>query len=217
WLNDETVSFLFCCLAHRDKCQCITYTQRRPSHYFNSFFIDQLLNIKDPIIARRWSYTYYAVRRWSRKFSLFQYVYIPININMIHWTLAVVFVQEQRIHYYDSMSQSNLGSGKVYLRAILQWVADTYESDPHTKGLLDLTPWRLVLDEPVPQQVGGWDCGVFTIMCADFLSDNLPLTHSQGNIADYRIKIGAVYSSWLSMSLKLHIILVPQNLLFVPY
>ncbi|KAJ1440558.1 hypothetical protein B484DRAFT_322974, partial [Ochromonadaceae sp. CCMP2298] len=191
WLNDETINFLFCCLAHRDTSQCRKYTHRRPSHYFNSFFMVHLLNITDPVKDRRWSYTYYAVRRWSLKFTLFEQdkVYIPINIGDYHWALAVVFVQEQRIHYYDSITTP--GRGKVYLRAILQWVADTYECDPLRRGLLDLSPWRLVLDEPVPQQVGGTDCGVFTIMCADFLSDNLPLTYSQVNVADYRIKMGA--------------------------
>lgn len=41
----------------------------------------------------------------------------------------------------------------------------------------------------VPQQRNGVDCGVFTIICADFTSDNLNLSYNQSNIPLFRKKI----------------------------
>ena len=31
-------------------------------------------------------------------------IFIPVNLNQAHWCLAVIFIQEQKIQYYDSMN-----------------------------------------------------------------------------------------------------------------
>jgi Ulp1 family protease len=46
-------------------------------------------------------------------------------------------------------------------------------------------------EEEVPQQENGYDCGVFTIIYADLLSEDLPLNFSQKNITRFRRKIVA--------------------------
>ena len=43
----------------------------------------------------------------------------------------------------------------------------------------------------MPQQVNGVDCGLFACMCADFLSDDLPLRYSQNDMAFFREKMCA--------------------------
>jgi sentrin-specific protease 1 len=44
----------------------------------------------------------------------------------------------------------------------------------------------------LPQQHNGSDCGMFTLMFADFISDNLDLGgFSQSDIKDYRRKVAA--------------------------
>lgn len=43
----------------------------------------------------------------------------------------------------------------------------------------------------VPRQKNGYDCGVFTIMYADFLTDNLPFSFSQADMALFRGRICA--------------------------
>jgi sentrin-specific protease 1 len=43
----------------------------------------------------------------------------------------------------------------------------------------------------VPQQQNGYDCGVFSIMCADYVSDNLPLSYVQEDMQNNRVKIAA--------------------------
>ncbi|RYY81263.1 hypothetical protein EON63_15820 [archaeon] len=40
-----------------------------------------------------------------------------------------------------------------------------------------------------PQQENGFDCGVFTIMAADFLSDDLPLEYDQNEMEERRYRI----------------------------
>ena len=43
----------------------------------------------------------------------------------------------------------------------------------------------------VPTQQNGFDCGVFSIMAADFLSDNLPFTYTQNDMEKLRNKIAS--------------------------
>jgi len=114
WLNDEAINFYMCLLMDRDEKryeqQNNCTKKRKSSHYFNSFFLVKLIMNE--------KYTYSNVKRWTKKFDVFQKdkIFIPVNINNSHWTMIVVFVQKKEIHYYDSMS----GSGMRYLKWILQ-------------------------------------------------------------------------------------------------
>ena len=51
--------------------------------------------------------------------------------------------------------------------------------------------WEMVTrKKDVPKQFNGVDCGVFTIICADFLSDDLPLEYKHTQMEFFREKIG---------------------------
>mmetsp|Transcript_60352 Transcript_60352/g.106070 ORF Transcript_60352/g.106070 Transcript_60352/m.106070 type:complete len:394 (-) Transcript_60352:70-1251(-) len=180
WLNDEVVNFYMCMLQERDQKLCeASNGQRMPSHYFNSFFISKLLENRQ--------YTYSNVKRWSKKFDVFAMdkIFMPVNLNNSHWVMAVVFVQKKEIHYYDSMS----GNGEFYMKSILRWLGD--EANDKKIGSVNPSEWTLTDEDPVPQQRNGYDCGVFSILCADYISDNLPLRYSQEEMPDNRVKIGA--------------------------
>eukprot|EP01039_Chlorochromonas_danica_P002907 gene2907-3173_t len=179
WLNDEVINFYMCMLQERDKALCEKYTGRKPSHYFNSFFMTKL--------QEGGKYAYSQVRRWSRKFDVFalEKVFIPINIHNTHWTLAVVYMQEKKIVFYDSMS----GGGMVYLRDLKRWVADEHRDKKGTD--LDMSSWTTMSAQGIPQQRNGYDCGVFVVMCADYLTDDLPLTYRQEEMSENRLKIAA--------------------------
>lgn len=171
-------------LKERDEALCAANLARRSSWFFNSFFIAKLLGCDG-----KYTYTYTNVKRWSKKFDVFAMdkVYMPVNISNTHWTLLVIYVQIKRIHYYDSMS----GSGKRYLEAAKRWIVDEAKDK---KGIndYDVSDWVLVDREPnVPQQMNGVDCGVFTTVCADFVSDNLPLDYEQDHMPFFRRKIAA--------------------------
>ena len=62
------------------------------------------------------------------------------------------------------------------------------------KGIADYSTddWQTFDREVhVPQQGNGVDCGVFTCICADFTSEDLPLRYSQDDMLFFREKICA--------------------------
>jgi sentrin-specific protease 1 len=174
-------------LKERDNALCVRATTvdtpRRPSWFFPSFFMELLL-ITDK------KYCYANIKRWSKNFDVFEMdkIFFPINLSNTHWAMAVVCIQKLEIHYYDSMSGN--GKSKDWLDGLLQWLVD--EALDKKRATLDTSKWCLLdCEEHVPQQNNGVDCGVFALMCADFLSDNLPLTYTQDNMAFFRRKIAA--------------------------
>jgi Ulp1 family protease len=70
------------------------------------------------------------------------------------------------------------GEGKVYAEGLLNWIVD--EGREKKQISINKNEWSLIYHgNKIPQQNNGHDCGVFSILCADFLSDNLPLQYSQ--------------------------------------
>ena len=100
-------------------------------------------------------YDYNKVKTWlkGKKVGDFELLIYPINIENKHWTLAVTFVKEHKIIYYDSMG----GSGKKYLTALTKYYYDNG----------DINKWTVVDKlQNTPQQDNGCDCGVYLCMNA---------------------------------------------------
>lgn len=182
WLNDEIINFCMSMLEERDIQLCDLNPNRMKSHYFNSFFMEKLLG------RGHMKYNYAEVARWTRRFDIFarDKIFIPINISNTHWTIAIVLIQLKEIHYYDSMR----GEGGKYKTGLLQWVKDDAKAK---KGIdLDTSDWKLISKRNCPQQQNGFDCGMFSIMCADFMTDDLPVlesTYGQTNMPHFRHKV----------------------------
>ena len=186
WLNDEVINFYMCMLQERDDELCSGPSSRQPSCYFNSFFMAKLfcdLNAYNFNIVKRWT--------WKRKIDVFHMnkVFVPINIRNGHWVMAVIFIQKKEIHHYDSMGNN----GMLYLNHLLHWLKD--EAADKTNQDLDTTLWRLHHQgKEVPRQDNYDDCGVFSIMCADVVSDDLPVnerTYNFSQMPTIRLQIGA--------------------------
>jgi hypothetical protein len=103
WLINETINFfLKHCLARRDKKLCKKEPGRRRLHFFNSFFVQTMFNLKNNDLNWRGGYNYENVRHWSKKvpgkdiFKL-KYIFCRINLNNWHWTLVVIFMEEKKI------------------------------------------------------------------------------------------------------------------------
>ena len=131
----------------------------------------------------------YCYDSWSKKFNIFEKekVFVPINYAW-HWTLLVMYIQEKRIQYYDSCNLS--GSGARYLNAALQYLGD--EAEKLNIDGFDASEWTLIPNiHGTPQQDNGFDCGVFVVMFADHITDDLPLAISQTNMPFFRNKICA--------------------------
>jgi len=76
-----------------------------------------------------------------------------------------------------------------YLNGALRYLGDEAKK---RKIVFSPGDWKLVSsDKYTPQQENGFDCGVFTIMFADFLTDNLPLAFSGEYMPLFRKKICA--------------------------
>ena len=75
------------------------------------------------------------------------------------------------------------------MKGLLQWIVD--EGLKKKNITIDTQEWSLISREShVPQQSNGVDCGVFATVCADYVSDDLPLDYRQGQMLHYRQKIG---------------------------
>ncbi|KAI2509478.1 Ulp1 protease family [Fragilaria crotonensis] len=62
--------------------------------------------------------------------------------------------------------------------------------DKKKSPLPDAEEWKLIpTRDDTPRQLNGFDCGVFTCMFADFLSNDCPLVFSQKHITQCRERI----------------------------
>uniref|UniRef100_K3WMB9 Ubiquitin-like protease family profile domain-containing protein n=1 Tax=Globisporangium ultimum (strain ATCC 200006 / CBS 805.95 / DAOM BR144) TaxID=431595 RepID=K3WMB9_GLOUD len=178
WLNDEVINFYMQLLMERDERLVKDGTLEKRSHFFNSFFYTKV---------SEGGYNFVNVRRWTRKIDLFAMdkIFVPVNISNTHWCMAVIFMSEKRIQYYDSMN----GSGSTCLNVLMKYLHDEMENKKHQK--FSDEGWKLVptdLDS-TPQQQNGSDCGVFSCMFADFLSQNKPLSFSQKDMEFHRSRM----------------------------
>lgn len=180
WLNDEVINFYMEMLKVRDEELCNAYPSRRHNRFMTSFFMTKLLGE---------GYNYANVRRWTKKFDVFaaDKVFFPINVSNAHWVLAVVWVQQRKVCFYDSMA----GSGERWLAALMRWIVD--ESKDKRGEAIDEAVWSVVkcVRSTTPQQRNGVDCGAFATMFADFLSEDLELSFSQTHMPMLRRKIAA--------------------------
>jgi len=182
WLNDEVIHFFLQMLTKRDAIICGKEKSKKRSHFFKSFFITKLLD-------EACGYRYQNVKRWSKKvpgkdiFSLHNIIF-PVNVGGVHWCCAVIYMEEHRIQFYDSMG----GSGMRYLEGLQKYLKDEHLDKKKSK--LDMSDWTLVPSQAsTPQQENSFDCGVFSCMFADFLSRDVPLTFTQEHVTQCRERI----------------------------
>ncbi|RKP14754.1 hypothetical protein BJ684DRAFT_8060, partial [Piptocephalis cylindrospora] len=186
WLNDEIVNFYLQLVAERAKTQSEALFIASPSassatstptfpkvHCFNTFFRKKLIDKG-----------YAGVKKWTKKVDIFaqELILIPCHLGM-HWTLAAIHVPDKIIAYYDSMHKED----HTTVTALSDYLAE--EHLEKKKEPLDMSQWRIVFEMDCPAQMNGYDCGVFTIMAAEFLSRNAPLTYAQQDMQMLRRKI----------------------------
>lgn len=178
WLNDEVINLYMLLLLERDKLLCSITKNRRASYFFSSYFLTKLVDDGE--------YCYNNVRRWTSRAKIDVFaldkVIIPTNVGNQHWCLSVIYVQRKTIQYYDSMG----GRGTSYMESLLNWLGDEHQDKKKTP-LPDRHTWRLVpTQQGTPQQENGCDCGVFTCMFANYLSEDLELDFSQDDMPHFR-------------------------------
>ncbi|KAH8582918.1 ULP1 like chllamydin domain containing protease [Cryptosporidium sp. chipmunk genotype I] len=175
WLNDELINFYFSMLQERNDRQ-VSKGFKPKVWLWNSFFYTKLTSDQN----EETGYCYKNVSRWTqrKKIDLFDYdiVLLPINVNNVHWTLGVVNFRLGYIQYIDSLGgsfQNHLGCTKM--SAIFFQNMNRYIQDEYLDKKKEIFPGQLKhftsFSEPVPQQNNGSDCGVFTCMFAECISE----------------------------------------------
>lgn len=163
WLNDNIIDYYFNLISNTNGGY-FSWT----SHFFST------LNTKG----------YQGVKRWSKrqKLNLFEkrLIFVPINISSTHWALAVINNDEKSIGYYDSLNMNGNKSALIKLQQYIEGEGERLQIP------VDINEYRLNHKIQTPQQMNGYDCGVFTCICALYLSRFQPLTYSQNDISTFR-------------------------------
>jgi sentrin-specific protease 1 len=181
WLNDQIINFYFEMISelHHNPLTA----PKKKFHFFNSFFYSKLTQNNVLNLALRKDY------RTRRNVFEVQLIFIPINIGNYHWVLVIVDMHQRKIKYYDSMFSHK--DGTRICGNLLKWLS--YESEHIFKEYFNLDEWTTVLGNPgIPQQINGFDCGVFVIMFADLISRGLSVTsldNLKTNIYRYKIAL----------------------------
>eukprot|EP01135_Chromosphaera_perkinsii_P011954 Nk52_evm7s2542 gene=Nk52_evmTU7s2542 len=172
WLNDEVINFYMQLLTLRtDKSHEKGGAGNLPSAYFHNTFFYETLSQKG----------YDKVKRWTRRVNLFEkdIVIVPVHLQM-HWCLAVIYIQEKRIEYFDSLGGSNAKCFKLLKEYLSK------ESEDKLKKKLDTSDWKCVRRTDIPAQHNGSDCGVFMCKFADYVSRGTEFDFSQAHMPYFR-------------------------------
>lgn len=112
WLNSEVINFYMEMLMERDRQRSkLSDENMLDSHFFSSYFMSKLL-------SSDLQYAYKNVMNWSKTFKVFEKdkIFIPVNIQNVHWAMLVVYIRRKKIRFYDSKS----GMGCVYVNAVMK-------------------------------------------------------------------------------------------------
>ena len=185
WLNDEVINYYLCLMRMREQrlydisSRTIGGLQRKRTYFMKSFFVTKLLDIRHPDRSQH-RYTYENVRRWGTKcpggnIFHFQQAFIPINIENRHWVCVFISIETQKIVFYDSLPNSTLG--EYYINIILKYLEDKWNYK-RMSGSFDTSSWTKVSlgNSTNMLQTNCDDCGVYTLMCAYFICNDLEMT-----------------------------------------
>jgi hypothetical protein len=194
WINDDIINMTMQILEELHHS-----ANKKPDLIFTSFFYFLLAE-------RDGRYNYEAVKRdtklknwigmmkmteedqrqqhgkkWVNIFTDIDKVFIPINKSNNHWYLAVVFMSEKVVRFYDSIS----GSKTKVFQDICQWLRDEGLKleipAAFFEGWSSETP-------TAPKQRNGIDCGVFTLVAAELVMLGAPMVHDQAMMGVLRLR-----------------------------
>ncbi|XP_077869038.1 sentrin-specific protease 1-like [Saccoglossus kowalevskii] len=166
WLNDEVINFYMNLLMERGQKQGYLKV-----HAFNTFFYPKLI-----------SGGHSALRRWTRKIDLFSMdlILVPVHLGM-HWCLAVINFCTKTIAYYDSMG----GENKQCLNSLREYLCAEHR-DKKKSEFSSIKEWKLEVQQDIPPQMNGSDCGMFTCKYAEYITRGSKITFTQAHMPYFR-------------------------------
>lgn len=200
WLNDEVMNAYINMLQDRNISRCQKDANHVSVFFHNTFFFSKLAYWNKSQVEQ---YTYAAVQRWTmpRKIrarglpvqTMFEcdLLIVPVHVGKVHWLCCCVDFMKFQVGYYDSLSPSKYR--KLVFRNMMRYLRDEWRDKMPGADAdwLDDDKWKSVYDpDYADSQKNGLDCGVFTLKCADWLSDGLIPDFSQEDIPYFRRRIG---------------------------
>ncbi|GKU85455.1 hypothetical protein SLEP1_g134 [Rubroshorea leprosula] len=176
WLNDEVINVYLELLKERERREPKKFLK---CHFFNTFFYKKL--------AGESGYNYKSVRRWTseRKLGYFlidcDKIFVPIH-KEVHWCLAVINKKDQKLQYLDSLKGMDAQVLHTLERYYVEEVKDKCGRD------INISSWDHEYVEDLPEQMNGFDCGMFMLKYIDFYSRGFGLCFNQGDMPYFRLR-----------------------------
>ena len=83
---------------------------------------------------------------------------IPLHVNKNHWAIAICFMNEKNIEYFDSLGGDCVIAGPL-IYCYLSNMSKKFNSN------FEFTEWKWEKSTRMPKQTNGYDCGVFMLQC----------------------------------------------------
>ena len=112
----------------------------------------------------------------------------PPSIFTEHWCLAVTDFVLKEVRYYDSFGRP----GSLYVDAAFRFLKDELNRlrSVGVEGLpVNLDEWFRDNRAAMPLQDNGFDCGMFVVVVANFLSHHLALDFTGADMAFFRQRV----------------------------
>jgi hypothetical protein len=168
-------------LQERDSRLCQQDVTRGACAFFSTFFIAKLMGHSGTSWTPDTPVCYEGVERWSGKFPLktlfgYEKLLIPCHNGITglggHWGACVVYLQERKIQYYDSLRCP----GDDYMKHVKMYLAKEYEKNQPPLAGPSPNEWECIVTQQDTPTQNGCDCGMFTTMFIDFISLGMPVT-----------------------------------------
>lgn len=187
WLNDEVINLYISLLLERDANRRKRGVGGPRCHFFSTFFANKLY--KDT------GYNYDQVKNWTKAVRLARMgqasqsildcdrIIVPVHQGL-HWVCAMIDMQNQKLVYYDSLK----GEDRRCLQHLAEYLRDEY-MHKRQEQRDDVLDWPREFPKQIPQQHNGCDCGVFTLLFANYAGRDAPMNFKQDHIDDFRVQI----------------------------
>ena len=174
WLNDNIIDFYMKLLVARSQ----NSAELLPKiHIFSTHFYSTLS-----------SKGYKGVARWAKRAKIdvtqLDYIFVPVNLNQVHWALGVINNKDRSFQYYDSLFGHAGPEIISRLEEYLTGETKRLYGDDYSGA--DYSDYERDTAVDCPQQENGSDCGVFTCTAVDYISRSSELFYSQADMLTIR-------------------------------
>ena len=175
WLNCSLINLWFWTFRQRERRQAQTCGSE------TNFFCTHIFTL----LLEKNRYCYEAAQKHTKNVDTFAFkrLFFPVNKNDTHWFCLAIFMEERKIVSYDSMGG---GDNLPFLLIAFRFLVDEcrFKNGQPLPGRWTLH--QQGANQNIPQQVNGWDCGLYTCIYADRLSSGCSLDFTPNQVQKCR-------------------------------